>query len=717
MADVAAKLGVSRIAVSMALRGHHRISIERRREIKRMAREMGFVPDPLLSALAAHRRQRVPAKEHGVLAWINHWKEPKQLRQFREFDLYWRGASEAAFKFGYRVDEIRWGWDCPPKRLEKILLARGIEGVLIPPHDSLLDWEGFDWSKFSVVRFGLSVPSPDSNVVTSDTYRATVMAINKLHEYGYQRIGVTVNEEYNRRIGGNFLSGFYYSQASLNLKPAIPPLLTLLKSRTAAEILHQKAALQQWLRQYQPEVVLTSDMEIPGLIRDLGYRVPQDLALAGTTVLDIPGVDAGIDQHAEAIGRTAVETLLKQMNVNERGEPAYPCRILVESRWKDGYSLPPAALRTTPWVPPPSVVQTAGGTELGARRVTLQDIANTVGVSKNTISIALRNNPRIRPELRERIRRVAAEMGYIADPILQRLAAYRRRGGSMSFRSVIAWVNHWREPDKLRSYHEFEQYWRGAVLAAKRLGYRLDEFPWPADLPAKQAEETLLERGVLGLLLPPHKPDVDWGDFDWSRFSLIRFGLSVRRVDANLVAADHLRAMMMAVRRIHESGYGRIGLVYDAAHDHSMGGNYFGGFLWANNLLAIKNAIPALDFDQQAAAPARLKALKKWMLDYRPTAVLTASPQVPALLRELGYATPRDVAVAGTSLYDLPLDAGIDQCPHAIGQIAAEMLIKQITLNERGEPPDPCRILIESRWQNGQSLPCRKQASLHGRFA
>ena len=128
MADIAAKVGVSRIAVSMALRDHHRISLELRKQVKRVAKQMGFVPDPFLSALAAHRRQRVPATDHGVLAWINHWKDPKRLRQFKEFNLYRRGASEAAVKFGYRVDEIRWGWDCSPKRLEKILLARGIEG-------------------------------------------------------------------------------------------------------------------------------------------------------------------------------------------------------------------------------------------------------------------------------------------------------------------------------------------------------------------------------------------------------------------------------------------------------------------------------------------------------------------------------------------------------------------------------------------------------------
>jgi DNA-binding LacI/PurR family transcriptional regulator len=341
IADLAAKLGVSPIAVSMALRDHHRISLTRRRQIKRVAREMGYVPDPFLSALAAHRRQRVPATDQGVLAWINHWKDQNKLRQFNEFDLYWRGANEAAAKFGYRVDEIRWDLDCTPKRLEKILLARGIEGVLIPPHDNLIDWGDFDWNKFSVVRFGLSVPSPDSNLVTSDGFRSAVMAIGKIHEYGYRRIGLTVNGEFNQRIGGNLLSGYFYAQKLLALKQVLAPLLTFLKSRTTEELSLQKSALLFWLKEQRPDALLISDIEVPGIMRELGYRIPQDIAVAGTTVLDIPGVDTGIDQHAEAIGRTAVETLLKQMNVNERGEPRHPSRILIESRWRDGKSLPP----------------------------------------------------------------------------------------------------------------------------------------------------------------------------------------------------------------------------------------------------------------------------------------------------------------------------------------------------------------------------------------
>ena len=301
---------------------------------------MGYVPDPFLSGLAAHRRGRADAKNHGVLAWVNHWENPGRLRRFKEFNAYWQGASKGATHLGYRLDDIRWDLDCSPKRFERILLARGIQGVLIPPHNELLDWKDFDWSKFSVIRFGMSVQNPDSNQVTSDVFRATVMAIKKIHEYGYTRIGLAVNEEFNQRLGGNFLSAYYYAQNLLKLKPALPPLLTVLKFRDADRMEKQKAPLQQWLARHKPDAMLAADIEMPEMIRRLGYRIPQDIAVAGTSLLDIP-VDAGIDQCSEAIGRIAVEMLVKQINVSERGEPRDPCRILIESRWQDGSSLPP----------------------------------------------------------------------------------------------------------------------------------------------------------------------------------------------------------------------------------------------------------------------------------------------------------------------------------------------------------------------------------------
>lgn len=337
--DIAARMQLSKSAISKALRNSHQIPSERRREVQRVARQMGYVPDPFFAGLAAHRRGRLPAANHGTLAWVNHWHKPQQLRQFKEFDAYWEGASEAATQYGYRLDEVRWEAGCSPERYERILLARGIQGVLLPPHNELLDWGNFDWDKFSVMRFGVSVQNPDSNLVTSDVFRAVVMAIQKIHDYGYRKIGITINEEFNVRLGGRFLSGFYYAQEMLALKRRLPPLLTMLSVRDAADLEQQKALLQQWLERHKPDAILTADIELPALVRSLGLRIPQDLAVAGTSVLDI-SVEAGIDQRSKAIGRIAVEMLVKQINISERGSPPDPVHILVESRWQDGASLP-----------------------------------------------------------------------------------------------------------------------------------------------------------------------------------------------------------------------------------------------------------------------------------------------------------------------------------------------------------------------------------------
>lgn len=347
-------------------------------------------------------------------------------------------------------------------------------------------------------------------------------------------------------------------------------------------------------------------------------------------------------------------------------------------------------------------------------RITLQQIANKLGITKAAVSMALHNSSRISAERRKEVQRVAKEMGYEPDPFLSRLSVYRARKPLVRCEGVIAWLNHWSDPKSLRRYKEFDLYWRGATEASKRLGYRLDEVIWPPDRRAKEMERLLLERDVLGLLIPPHPPAVNWGDFDWSRFSLIRFGLSVNNPDSNLVTADHQRAVVMAVRKIHEYGYQRIGLVVNQDHERSVGGNITGGFLWAQRMLKLPVTIPPMKWDPRLSpeGAAAFKAeLDQWMKTYRPDAILDCLIEVPAYLRELGYRIPRDVAVAGMSIYDIPLDAGIDQHSRSIGRIAAEMLIKQISLNERGEPEEPCRILVESRWKDGSTLP-RKRPGL-----
>jgi len=338
--DVAEKLKVSHTTVAMALRNHHTISLKRRVEVRQMAEKMGYCPDPFLSALAAYRKRIGPSKFKGLVAWARHWRQPSRLQRKLKYEAdLWRGASLAAGNLGFRLEEILWEEGCSGKRFEQILLARGVRGVLIPPHDLDPNWTDFDWSKFSIVRFSLSVSRPDSNLVTVDHFRAMIMAVGKIKEYGYQRIGLVIGEKYNRRLEGTTLGGFLSAQELFKLRPALPPLKTDYGTRSAENWQQQKAALHKWLKRHTPDAILTTDTETPDLLQELGYDVPRDIAVAGTNIDDIR-VEAGIDQHSQAIGRIAMETLAKQLNLNECGEPADPARILIEGRWQDGRSLP-----------------------------------------------------------------------------------------------------------------------------------------------------------------------------------------------------------------------------------------------------------------------------------------------------------------------------------------------------------------------------------------
>lgn len=105
-----------------------------------------------------------------------------------------------------------------------------------------------------------------------------------------------------------------------------------------ASIFIQK--FKQWLDKYKPDAILTVEKRVVEALKQLGLRIPQDIAVAATTVVDIPEIDTGIDQNSEEIGRVAVETLISQINANDRGKPAVPRRILIEGSWVDGKSLP-----------------------------------------------------------------------------------------------------------------------------------------------------------------------------------------------------------------------------------------------------------------------------------------------------------------------------------------------------------------------------------------
>lgn len=334
MRDIARRLGVSHVTVSLALRDHPRLPESTRRRIRETAEEMGYKPDPLLAALANYRRDKSTAPINAALAWINAWADPDKLRSYREFDFYWKGATAAAEKLGYRLEEFRMDEKHDPQRLHQILSTRGIRGLLLPPQRPHPDWDAFPWSEYSVIRFGRSLNHPRSHVITADQVANTMLAFQEIRNRGYRRIGFVTDETDLRYRGHLFEGGYLTAQRLVDDSERVPVFV-----RNDYSPKQQKPALAAWLKEQRVDAIITNQTDLVPMLASIGVRVPDDVALAGTSVLDT-NIDAGIDQHPEEIGRAAVLMLNSLINDAASGIPSIFRQLLVEGAWVDGSSLP-----------------------------------------------------------------------------------------------------------------------------------------------------------------------------------------------------------------------------------------------------------------------------------------------------------------------------------------------------------------------------------------
>lgn len=332
--DIGKILGVSHVTVSLALRNNPRISKAVREKIQQVALDLGYKPDPMLAALAQYRRGKAVAPISAAIAWINAWKPSKKLRSYKEFDAYWVGASKAAAKFGYRLEEFQLGEGYTPERLHQILTARGINGILLPPQRPHPNWGNFPWENYSVVRFGRSLKHPETHVVTSDQVANTMLAFQKIRERGYQRIGFVTHEIASFERGHLFEAGYLMAQRTVPEKQRLP-ICVIEEGPNTGRV----EAVLAWHNKHKPDAIFTDTGDMPDILQRAGIRVPQDMALAVTTLLDST-VDAGIDQRPEEIGRVGFLMLNSLINDGARGIPPIFRQNLVEGAWVDGSMLP-----------------------------------------------------------------------------------------------------------------------------------------------------------------------------------------------------------------------------------------------------------------------------------------------------------------------------------------------------------------------------------------
>lgn len=331
--DIALKAGVHFTTVSRALSRHPSIPLQTCKRIRKIADKMGYVPDPMLSALNAYRVQQQAPTYHGNIAWVTNAATRDGWATLSEtFRIYQVGARLRANELGYNLEEF---WLREPgltwKRSSDILAARNIRGLILPPQPHAKERVKLDWPRFAAVTFGFTLAWPILHTVSNNTFLSMQRAVRQARTLGYRRIGYVSNPPADRRVNHGWLGGYLALQHLWPQNEQVPV--------CASDCVTPEPVID-WVKRHRPDSIVCHDPHIYHFLKDAGFRIPEDFGYFSQTLAEHPPEIAGINEKAQEMGAAAINLLVGMMHRGEWGIPSSPLRLLNEGFWKDGPTMP-----------------------------------------------------------------------------------------------------------------------------------------------------------------------------------------------------------------------------------------------------------------------------------------------------------------------------------------------------------------------------------------
>ncbi len=305
-----------------------------------------------------------------------------------------------------------------------------------------------------------------------------------------------------------------------------------------------------------------------------------------------------------------------------------------------------------------------------------------------TVSLALRNHPRISVATTQRVKAVAEKLGYRPDPEIVRLMTLLHQGREAAQSPTLALVD--LSPHRLPpgSENYCERVRRGAIARAESLGYiptSFHQLDYEGDL--RRLLHVLHYRGIRGvMLLPPLQPVRLPEDLDWSPFSVIAATYAISPLEFHRVVPHQFIDMCRLLQILEQRGRSRIGAVFGEGFERRIHYHFTAAFALHKHDARIYRVPDGGPIDREAFA--------KWLLEHRPDALITGN--VEELLAALpparaDFTPPEVVSFRSTRLPDI---ACWDERPEEIGSVAAVLLAGMVQHHETGVPESPRTSMI-----------------------
>jgi len=341
--------------------------------------------------------------------------------------------------------------------------------------------------------------------------------------------------------------------------------------------------------------------------------------------------------------------------------------------------------------------------------MTTRELARLAGVSAATVSLALRNHPRISAATKARIGRLVRKHNYVVDGRVSELMRSIRQHAAGEPTSALGLISLYPEErpwrNRARPGH-FAVLHRNTVARAGELGYRVEDF-WvrnPAMSPARLA--AIIEaRGIRGLLSLGALELEDEIPEELQRFVIVTQGASIR-TKLHRVGSHFTHNATLLLEQLKARGYRRPGAVLQQYQDGRNAHVVAAMYLYFSTYVFDGLDIPIF-YAGEAVDQAKLGA---WFRQHRPDALIYADhakhyPSLQTFFKKERLAIPRDVglAVLDAAVHP-PGIAGVRQNVEQMAISAVDMLVSRLQQGESGLPRVPKIEKVVGDWIEAGTL-------------
>lgn len=333
--ELAELCGVSSATVSLALRGHPRIPPATRDRILSKAEEVGYRCNPMVSALLSHVRARQSPSFQEVIGVLSAKDTP--LRKRTPYNrVLAQGILDRAAYLGFGIDFFAADGSVSGRRLDQVLLSRGIRGLIVDPSCQDVEVPELDWGRLSCVLMTYRQDDRGMRRVIPDQYHNMEDLLLELERRGYRRIGFYNLKHFEERVHGHWSAAFLRYQIGLPARRKVPIQLSLD---------WDSGRFVSWAREARPDAVVCPHWDSVVWLRKAGLSVPGDIGVAAPNWNPLHPQVTGIDQNPADIGAAAVDVVVSQLTRNETGKQTKPRLTLIPGQFHEGSTVrpPPAS--------------------------------------------------------------------------------------------------------------------------------------------------------------------------------------------------------------------------------------------------------------------------------------------------------------------------------------------------------------------------------------